>query len=67
MADTEPDALARLMKFDERFYRLRRTVEHPRRASADQGYAEKLEAIAPFVESVAADGRYEAVEDHTLR
>jgi zona occludens toxin (predicted ATPase) len=24
MADTKPDALARLMKFDERFYRLRR-------------------------------------------
>ena len=24
MADTEPDALARLMRFDERFYRLRR-------------------------------------------
>jgi hypothetical protein len=23
-ADTEPDALARLFKFDERFYRLRR-------------------------------------------
>ena len=67
MADTEPDALARLMKFDERFYRLRRTVEHPRRAGADQGYAEQLEAIAPFVESVAGDGRYEAVEDHTLR
>jgi SAM-dependent methyltransferase len=26
VADTEPDVLARLMKFDERFYRLRRTV-----------------------------------------
>jgi hypothetical protein len=24
VADTEPDALARLMKFEERFYRLRR-------------------------------------------
>ena len=67
MADTEPDALARLMKFDERFYRLRRAVEQPWRATADQSYAEQLEAIAPFVESVAVDGRYEAVEDHTLR
>jgi SAM-dependent methyltransferase len=44
VADTEPDALARLMKFDERFYRLRRTVEQPRRASADQGHAEQPEA-----------------------
>ncbi|HMJ04187.1 MAG TPA: class I SAM-dependent methyltransferase [Conexibacter sp.] len=28
-ADTEPDALARLFKFDERFYRLRREVGGP--------------------------------------
>ncbi|MGB2710165.1 MAG: class I SAM-dependent methyltransferase [Conexibacter sp.] len=28
-ADTEPDALARLLKFDERFYRLRRAVGGP--------------------------------------
>jgi len=56
VANTAPDALARLMKFDERFYRLRRTVEEPRRASADQGYAEQLEAPALFVESVAPDG-----------
>ena len=28
VADTEPDALARLFKFDERFYRLRRDGEH---------------------------------------
>ena len=28
-ADTEPDALARLFKFDERFYRLRREVGPP--------------------------------------
>jgi SAM-dependent methyltransferase len=48
VADTEPDALARLMKFDERFYRLRQTVEQPRRASTDQGLAEQLEAIAPL-------------------
>lgn len=28
-ADTEPDALARLFKFDERFYRLRRSASTP--------------------------------------
>jgi SAM-dependent methyltransferase len=49
VADTAPDALARFMKFDERFYRLRRTVEARR---AGRGYAEQLEAIAP----VAAEG-----------
>jgi SAM-dependent methyltransferase len=27
IADTEPDALARLLKFDERFYRLRRSAD----------------------------------------
>ena len=27
VADTEPDALARLFKFDERFYRLRKRPE----------------------------------------
>lgn len=29
IADTEPDALARLFKFDERFYRLRRDARTP--------------------------------------
>jgi hypothetical protein len=29
VADTEPDALARLFKFDERFYRLRRSGSTP--------------------------------------
>ena len=29
VADTEPDALARLLKFDERFYRLRRDGSMP--------------------------------------
>jgi hypothetical protein len=29
VADTEPDALARLFKFDERFYRLRRRAAVP--------------------------------------
>jgi hypothetical protein len=28
-ADSEPDALARLLKFDERFYRLRRSGTMP--------------------------------------
>lgn len=38
-----------------------------RRTAAEQGYAEQLEAIAPFVESVGADGLYEVVEDHVYR
>jgi hypothetical protein len=29
VADTEPDALARVFRFDERFYRLRRTESTP--------------------------------------
>jgi hypothetical protein len=29
IADTEPDALARLFKFNERFYRLRRNETTP--------------------------------------
>jgi hypothetical protein len=29
IADTEPDALARLFRFDERFYRLRRDGSRP--------------------------------------
>jgi hypothetical protein len=29
VADADPDALARLSKFDERFYRLRRTRTTP--------------------------------------
>lgn len=67
VADTEPDALARLMKFDERFYRLRRTVEQPQRASTDQDDAEELEAIAPSVESVAADRQNESSRTTPLR
>ena len=67
VADIEPDALARLMKFDERFYRLRRTVEQPQRASPDQDDAEELEAIAPSVEAVAADGQNESSRTTPLR
>jgi hypothetical protein len=40
------------------------TVAELRRTAAEQGYAQQLEAIAPFVESVGADGLYEVVEDH---
>ena len=67
VADTEPDALARLMKFDERFYRLRRTVEQPQRAGTDQDDAEQLEAVAPSVESVAADRQNESSRTTPLR
>jgi hypothetical protein len=41
------------------------TVEELRRAVAEQGYAEQLEAIGPFVQSVGADGLYEIVEEFT--
>jgi hypothetical protein len=36
-----------------------------RHSAAEQGYADQLEAIAPFVESVGADGLYEIVEEFT--
>jgi hypothetical protein len=41
------------------------TVEELRRTVTEQGYAEQLQAIAPFVESVGADGLYEIVEEFT--
>jgi len=41
------------------------TVDELRRTAAEQGYAEQLEAIAPFVDSVGADGLYEIVEEWT--
>lgn len=37
-----------------------------REVAAKEGYAEQLEAIAPFVESVGADGLYEIVEERTF-
>jgi len=43
------------------------TVDELRRTAAEQGYTEQLEAIAPFVDSVGADGLYEVVEDHVFR
>ncbi|HSD25120.1 MAG TPA: hypothetical protein VLB79_12420 [Solirubrobacterales bacterium] len=42
-------------------------VDELRRTAAEQAYAQQLEAIAPFVESVGADGLYGVVEDHTFR
>ena len=36
VADTEPDALARLFKFDERFYRLRREEATPSQTGRDR-------------------------------
>jgi Antibiotic biosynthesis monooxygenase len=41
------------------------SVEQLREASAKEGYQEQLERIAPFVESVGADGLYEIVEERT--
>lgn len=40
-------------------------VEQLRESAANAGYAEQLERIAPFVESVGADGFYEIVEERT--
>jgi hypothetical protein len=42
------------------------TVEELRRTVAEQGYADQLQEIAPFVESLGADGLYEVVEDHVF-
>jgi hypothetical protein len=41
------------------------TVEQLRQAADEGGYAEQLEAIAPFVAAVGTDGLYEVVEDRT--
>ena len=41
------------------------TVEELRESSAYSGYDEQVAAIAPFVESVGADGMYEVVEHRT--
>lgn len=40
-------------------------AEQLRAAAANAGYEEQLERIAPFVESVGADGLYEIVEERT--
>jgi hypothetical protein len=41
------------------------TVEELRAIAAEMGYEEQLERIAPFVESVGADGLYEVTEEFT--
>ena len=40
------------------------TVEQLREVAAQQDYDAQLEAIAPFVDSVGADGLYEVVEEY---
>ena len=42
------------------------SVEQLRSASAQQGYDEQLGRIAPYVESVGADGLYDVVEDFSV-
>ncbi len=39
------------------------SVEQLREVAANEGYEEQLEKIAPFVDSVGADGLYEVVEE----
>lgn len=41
------------------------TVDELRGVAAETDYAGQLESIAPFVESVGADGLYEVVEEYT--
>ena len=40
------------------------TPDELRKLAADSGYEEQVERIAPFVESVGADGLYEVIEDY---
>jgi hypothetical protein len=40
------------------------SVEELRHIANELGYTDQLEAIAPFVESIGADGLYEVIEDH---
>ncbi len=54
----DPDEVVCFGFFDGSVEELRRTVD-------EQGYAEQLEAIALFVQSVEADGLYEIVEEFT--
>lgn len=39
------------------------SVEQLRASASEQGYEEQLNAIAPYVESVGADGLFEVVEE----
>ncbi len=40
------------------------TADDGRRDETDHGNAEQMEKIAPFVESVGADGLYEVIEEY---
>jgi hypothetical protein len=41
------------------------TVDELRRSADEQGYRQQLETVAPFVESIGADGLYEIVEEYS--
>jgi len=41
------------------------SAEDLRRSAAEGGYEEQMAAIAPYVQSVGADGMFEVVEDRT--
>jgi hypothetical protein len=41
------------------------SVDELRRSADEQGYREQLESIAPYVDSVGADGLYEVVEERS--
>ncbi len=43
------------------------SADELRSTAAESGYAEQMEAIAPYVESVGADGLYEVVEEWDAR
>jgi hypothetical protein len=43
------------------------SVDELRASARDQGYDKQMEEIAPFVESVGADGLYEIVEEYDVR
>ena len=43
------------------------TVEDLRRTAAAHSYAEQLEAVAPWVDAVGADGIYDVIEEHVFR
>jgi hypothetical protein len=42
------------------------SVEELREVALKEGYEEQLERIAPYVESVGADGLYDIVEERTF-
>ena len=54
-----PDEVVCFGFFDGSVDELRSTID-------ERGYAKQLAAIAPFVDSVGADGLYEIVEEFTV-